>query len=596
MIRNKISHVTAVLLMSGFAVICHAQVKITDGSDVSMNANSLLELESTDKGLLIPRVPIVSLSQADPLAAPVPAGMLVYSSAGSVPDGFYYWNGSVWTGLTIPDVPLTKSASTTLLKTERLVLASGDISLTLPVVTSADNGLTIMVKNIGTHLDLITIEGNSGATIDGYASTSLTRWCGKTFTAWDGNWILKNSEVMSDNRIVISGKGSFNSIPEVLEFLSEHITKPVIIELTEEENYVAETQVVDLPFPVTFEGTSYGSATIGPASGMAGKALFNCVSDSYFKMLNFDAGTLGGYGSLAGEDAIHLTGSGTYHEIKDCSFDGFYNAVALLSDAELWLFECDIDNSNNSGLLINSPDPGTVIKVSETDFDGNAVGVNMMSGLNATVTLNSGFYSNQNPTDIAILYQPPAFSFSDLIITGNAWNFIGTSISGFDFSRTDGRDCNAFIENNAGVEDEKPHCKVNVVNNALTTTCVLANTWYKADWINTSHITTSFTVNNNRITYQPVKPRDIYLIISGNVIVGNINRVITIGMVKNGVTTTRYGETALRVTTANQPFQFSTVIYLEDVAENDYFELYCSSANNSDVLNFKDINWYVSAQ
>jgi hypothetical protein len=301
-------------------------------------------------------------------------------------------------------------------------------------------------------------------------------------------------------------------------------------------------------------------------------------------MIIFDAGTLSGYGSGAGEDAIRLTGNGTYHEIKDCSFDGFYNAIADLSDAELWLFECDITNSQNNGLLINSSVPGAVVKVSETDFTDNNVGVNLLAGSNTTVTLNSGFYSNQNSTDIAILYN-------------NSWNFVGTGISGFDFSRPDGRDANAFIENNAGIEDEKPHCNINVVNNSLTTTCALANSWYKANWINTSSVTTNFTIDNNRITYQPVKPRDVYLFISGNVTNTTTNNgVATIAIVKNDLTTTRYGETALRITTANQPFQFSTVIYLEDVAKGDYLELYCSANNNNDVLVFRDINCYVSAQ
>jgi hypothetical protein len=74
------------------------------------------------------------------------------------------------------------------------------------------------------------------------------------------------------------------------------------------------------------------------------------------------------------------------------------------------------------------------------------------------------------------------------------------------------------------------------------------------------------------------------------------NGVTTISIVKNDLTTTRYGETALRITTANQPFQFSTIIYLEDVAKGDYFELYCATNNNNDVLVFRDINCYVSAQ
>ena len=165
-----------------------------------------------------------------------------------------------------------------------------------------------------------------------------------------------------------------------LQFLSVHMTAPAVVVLASPSSIrLPETQVIDLPYPVTFEALSFGSVTIGPASGLAGTPLFNCNTECYFKMIIFDAGTLSGYGSGAGEDAIHLTGNGTYNEIKDCSFDGFYNAIADLSDAELWLFECDITNSQNNGLLINSSVPEAVVKVSETDFTDNIVGVNLFS-------------------------------------------------------------------------------------------------------------------------------------------------------------------------------------------------------------------------
>jgi hypothetical protein len=78
--------------------------------------------------------------------------------------------------------------------------------------------------------------------------------------------------------------------------------------------------------------------------------------------------------------------------------------------------------------------------------------------------------------------------------------------------------------------------------------------------------------------------------------VNSNNRVITVGIVKNGLTTTRYGETSLRVTTANQPFQFSTVIHLEDAQEGDYFELHCSSVNSGDITRFQDINILVDSK
>jgi hypothetical protein len=135
-----------------------------------------------------------------------------------------------------------------------------------------------------------------------------------------------------------------------------------------------------------------------------------------------------------------------------------------------------------------------------------------------------------------------------------------------------------------------------VVNNSTLVTCPLANDWYKALWTNTSSTTTNFAINDNKITYQSATSRDIILFISGNVQVNSNNRVITVGIVKNGNTSVRYGETSLRVTVSNQPFQFSTVIYLEDAEKGDYFELYCSSNNSGDILRFQDLNWFVTIE
>ena len=593
---TKIGLILVIILLSGFFSVLFCQVKITDGTDRVADLNSILELESSTKGFLPPRVAISSLDQASPMTAPVSAGMLVYNSGGTVSEGFYYWDGTKWVNFIVPDPLVTKSVSSALQKTEKFVLASGDITLTLPSVTAPDNGLSVTIKNVGTHLDLVSITGNSGALIDGSSGSLLTRWHSQTYVAWNGNWITKNKILSSENTVLVSERESFTTIGEAMDFLSEHMEGPMVIQLSNETNALEEPVVIDLPYPLTIEGSSYGTTTIGPATGMSGKTLFSCITDCYFKKIQFDAGMLAGYGSSVGEDAIHLEGSGTYHEIKDCSFDGFYNAISVLSDAELWLFETDISNSAENGLILNSPAPGTILKVSETDFTGNKTGVNLYSGSATTVTLNSGYYSNNNSTDVAILYNPSSFSFSNLIITGNSWNFVGNDISGFDFSRSDGRDANAFIENNAGVEDQKPHGKVNVTDNSLTTTCTVANSWYKANWTNTSSIATNLAINGNRMTYLPRKNRDIFLIVSGNVKVGNNNRVVNLGIVKNGVSTTRYGETAFRITTANQPFQFSTVIYIEDVAENDYFELFCSSSSGNDVLNFQDIHLYLSAQ
>jgi hypothetical protein len=77
------------------AFLTHAQIKIGDNPN-TINANSLVEMESTNKGLLAPRVTLSDVNSASPLTAPVPAGMIVYSTGGALTDGFYFWSGSKW--------------------------------------------------------------------------------------------------------------------------------------------------------------------------------------------------------------------------------------------------------------------------------------------------------------------------------------------------------------------------------------------------------------------------------------------------------------------------------------------------------------------
>ena len=582
-----------------FSLVANAQVKIGNNPN-TIDTNSLLELESTNKGFLPPRVALNSISSVSPLTGTVPAGMLVYSTGGTLTDGYYYWNGTEWRKIGNGETNVvTKTANATLTKTETFVLASNDITLTLPTVTSADNGKEITVKNVGTHTDLITIQGNGGATIDGASTSTLTRWRGQTFLANGGNWVLKNKNLSHDNLLDVNANSSWTTLDEVIEFLDAHMTGPTVIRLGEESYDVSATITIDLPYSITFQGTSYGTSTIAAASGLAGKPMFRCVSESYFKMLQFDATTLSGYGTSSGEDAIRFVGSGTYNEVKDCSFNRFYNTILDSTDAELWIFETDIDSAQNNGILLHSAVSGANVKIAETDFIGCKRGVNLSKGSSATIQLASGGYYNANSTDTAIVCNTSTFiSYTNVSIKGNLWNNVGKYIEGFDFTRTDGRDADVILESNAGMGDQKPNCFINVLNSATTKTLTTANTWYKADWgTNTSSQTCKWTIADNKITYQPTNKRDGLFTIAGNLSVSSSNQNISIGIVKNGNSAVRYGETTLRVTAADQPFQFSFIAYLTNIAPGDYFEIYYSNATSgSKVVTIQDIQWLVNTQ
>ncbi len=583
------------LILYGTAI--RAQVKIGNNPG-TIDANSLLEMESTNKGFLPPRVALNSVSSVSPLSGTVPAGMLVFSSGGSLSDGFYYWSGSEWRQLSTDKLNVVaKSANATLIKTENFVLASNDITITLPVVTSDDNGLVIYVKNNGIHTDLVTVQGNGGATIDGLTGSTLTRYMVKAFVATGGNWVLKSGGHPAEDHVLdVDENSSWTTIQEAVEFLELHMTGPSVIRLADESYGIGQTVVVNLPFALTIQGLSYGTANIVAATGLTNQPMFRCITECYFKMLNFDATTLAGYGTAAGEDAIRFLGTGTYNEIKDCTFDRFYNTILDSTDAEIWVFETDISNSNGSGILVHGADAGVKVKVAETDFIGCNYGINLSKGSGATVQLASGGYYNLNAGDTAINYIPATFSFTSLSITGNSWNNTGKYIEGFDFSRSDGRDANAILESNAGMGDKKPNCFINLLNGNTTTTLTTANNWYKANWTNTSSQTTKWTIGNNRITYQPTNRRDALIVITGNLSVNNSSRTISLGLVKNGVSSTRYGETTLRTSSSGTASQFSTVIYLLDISPGDYFEVYCSSTSSGDIITVLDLNWQVTAQ
>ncbi len=579
------------------SLLSQGQVKIGNNAS-TIDPNSLLELESTDKGFLPPRVALNSFSSVSPLTGVVPAGMLVFSSGGSLSNGYYFWNGSIWKKLANGEKNLvSKSANATLLKSEDLVIASNDITLTLPAVTASDNGLEITVKNMGSHTDLITVVGNGGATIDGQVNQLLTRYCSQTFVVNGTDWILKEKAKYSERLLDVNAASSWTTISEVMDFLNLHMSGPTVVRLGDETYDIDGTIDIDLPYAITFQGMSYGVSTISAASGLLGKPMFRCTSECYFKMLTFDATTLSTYGTHAGEDAIRIIGSGTYNEVKDCSFDRFYNTLLDSTDAELWIFETDISNAVGNGILIHSNISGAIVKVAETDFISCAHGVNMSKGNNATIQLASGGYYNANATDTAIVYNSALFtSFTSISITGNSWNNTGKYIEGFDFTRSDGRDANAILSSNAGMGDENPSCNITVLNNATATTTTSSATWYKASWTNTSSRATKWTISNNKITYQPTNRRNGWIMISGNMSSNSSSNTINLGIVKNGVSATRYGETTLKTTTTNIPFQFSTIVYLSNIAPGDYFELWINASQNSTTVTVQDITWLVNTQ
>ncbi len=87
-------------LTACWALPASAQTKI-GGNPSVMSANAILELEASDKGVLLPRVALVSTTSATPLSTHE-KGMVLYNTAAAgtgataVTEGYYYNDGTKW--------------------------------------------------------------------------------------------------------------------------------------------------------------------------------------------------------------------------------------------------------------------------------------------------------------------------------------------------------------------------------------------------------------------------------------------------------------------------------------------------------------------
>lgn len=116
--KNAFKVLTLALFLGAVTGV-NAQVKVGD-NPTSVNASTVLEVESTNKGILIPRVALTGATDVTTIATPA-TSLLVYNTAtaGSAPNaitpGYYYWDGAAWTRIATginTDWALTGNAGT----------------------------------------------------------------------------------------------------------------------------------------------------------------------------------------------------------------------------------------------------------------------------------------------------------------------------------------------------------------------------------------------------------------------------------------------------------------------------------------------------
>ena len=107
----------------------NAQVSVNT-TGTSPDPQSMLDVSSPDKGILIPRIALNS--DVDPIIPPIPIGLTVYNFGGVIgSDGFYYWDGVLWNR--ISDMFTPASA------TDIIIDQDGDTYVTVEQTYDDDN-------------------------------------------------------------------------------------------------------------------------------------------------------------------------------------------------------------------------------------------------------------------------------------------------------------------------------------------------------------------------------------------------------------------------------------------------------------------------
>jgi len=95
-VRLQVAAILSVVLLFFCSTQTRAQVGISSAT-ITPDASAMLEVRSTNTGLLVPRVALTATTAAAPVTAPA-TSLLVFNTAtaGDVTPGYYYWSGSAW--------------------------------------------------------------------------------------------------------------------------------------------------------------------------------------------------------------------------------------------------------------------------------------------------------------------------------------------------------------------------------------------------------------------------------------------------------------------------------------------------------------------
>lgn len=417
----------------------------------------------------------------------------------------------------------------------------------------------------------------------------------------DSNFALVSDTIPNTLRVATKG-GNFTSLRGVFEYLY------AIAALGETQGYriiidggywlIDDTFVVDFPFPVLFEGSGSATTIFFQNGSMAGKVMCEVKS-------NFDIHKIGIYGnSDSGQikTMFKFDSDGVYCEFVDFVMSGTDTCFEMTHSAELFCMNYIIEACTEH-LLINAPTKDPAI-----DFEiGNHLNYrrafNLVQANEADIFMNGLRWITDNASDSVICYNGDSFGYNNTftVINCEENRTADELFCGFDFTRADGRDADIVLMHNIGEENKNPHAKINILDNTTQTSVAVQNRYYilKVDTATQSSYTCKLKIDNNKVTYLPSAKKALQFWISGNIQCSDANQNINVAICKNGDTATANAIAVMtaRCQNANIPWAFSMNAYIDDVKQNDYFQIQVMNTTSAgDNVLINDLHWLIESR
>jgi hypothetical protein len=347
---------------------------------------------------------------------------------------------------------------------------------------------------------------------------------------------------------------------------------------------IDDTIIINSTCNIMIEGSGKYSTIIKAATGLENKPMFDIRTKVSFYRLGFD-GTLAGWTATTSKFLYYNTTAIT-SVLNNLRFDGSEIAISVTKGVRLNITDVIIDNAT-TGMAVNTTESPIIHFNSAGEFNSCGKAIHLIQSVLGRFIFN-GIIFNNAALGVAITYVGANVTFEKFSIINCIYNYVGTFLSGFDW--TIARDANIYVKSNVGEEDKKAHAKINVAG-ASATQNLTSNTPAKLTLTNTDSYACKFTVANNKLTYLPDGHADIGMWVSIACQTNTRNSEFKFGIVKNNVTTTFYGKQNIFFDTNDRTSNLALNVYLDDVAKNDYFEIFCTAVGANETIRMIDVNW-----